>query len=364
MSEQITVDQSVIANYEDTIKALKAEMMNRIPMMLTFQNTIDTPPVPREALYNQSCGNDGVTVTHWKDTWMDHITKNNAKYKFEENSVMQDYGKYAYHPVIIAGSGPSLKKNAPLLADRGSMGLVSCLHNFAYLTDLGVQTDGYVNLDAGEITIPEMSQGGKHPSDYYWDATKDCTLIAATVSLPELVDRWKGRVLFFAAPVPDMEFMAKNLEVTKFETFFNVGGNALGAAYYHARAVLGGTPIVFVGADFCFDYMRKFHSWQSPYDKQFNGVVPCTDIFGNRVYTWPSYQNFAMWFMHQSLGGNGSNPTMFINCTEGGILGSFPNGNLASIRQMALADCITMYNHHRMMPDLVKSDPAKPKLLF
>jgi hypothetical protein len=365
----VNVDIDVVKQYESTIASLRDEIAmikkTHVPMLLSFQGTIDAPPVSKEQMYGQSCQNDAVTVNHWSKIWLDHTKINASKFDIMNNTVMLDYGKYAYRPVICAGSGPSLKKNAHLLTTKpDEIGLVSCLHNFAYFIDLGIKCDGYVNLDAGDITIPEMSQGGKHPADYYWNATKDCTLIATPVSKPELLDRWQGRILFFKAPVPDMAYMIEEQKVCPLEVYFNVGGNALGAAYYHARAILGGTPIVFVGADFSFDYTRKFHSWESPYDKQFSGVTPCTDVFGNRVYSWPSYVNFAQWFIHQSMGGNGNNPAMFINCTEGGILGAFPNGNLASIKQMALIDFLAIYTHHKMTPDLVKGDPTKPKLLF
>ena len=58
---------------------------------------------------------------------------------------MQDYGKFAYRPCIIAGSGPSLKKNAELLKDRNGIGLVSVLHNFGYFEEIGIVPDYYLN---------------------------------------------------------------------------------------------------------------------------------------------------------------------------------------------------------------------------
>ena len=369
MSEAVQVAPELVAQYEAKIAALQAEVAEvkrtHVPMVLTFQQTLDQPPVSKDAMHGQACSNDAVTVAHWRKIWLDHVKANTAKHDVLNMTAMSEFGKHSFHPVIVAGSGPSLKKNAALLAKRPSeIGLVSCLHNFAYFTDLGIQADGYTNLDSGDITVPEMSQGGKHPPEYYWDATKDATLIAALVSKPELLDRWKGKILFFNSPVPDLLYMQEQQAICPLELYYNVGGNAMGAAYYHARAILGGMPIAFVGADFAFDYTRKFHSWDSPYDAQFAGVIPVTDVFGNRVYTWPSYANFAQWFNSQSLGGTGNNPVMIINCTEGGIFGAFPQGNIKTVHQMALVDFLTIYTHHKMMPDLVKGDPTKPKLLF
>jgi hypothetical protein len=37
---------------------------------------------------------------------------------------------------------------------------------------------------------------------------------------------------------------------------------------------------------------------------------------------------------------------IYINCTEGGTLGAFPEGNIMSLRQMDLCDFIRMYTLH------------------
>jgi hypothetical protein len=322
-------------------------------------------------MMQQASSNDGATVRFWTEKWLSHIKANAEKHDIKADSSATMYGKFAYHPVIIAGSGPSLKKNAHHLVNKpDKIGLVSCLHNYAYFVDQGIRADGgYINLDAGDITIPEMSQGGKHPEQWYWDATVDNTLVAGLVSKPELIDRWKGPIKWFSSPVPDNAYMAQERQILSpkgFDLYYNVGGNALGAGYYHARAILGGMPLVFIGADFSFDYCHKFHSWESPYDTQFSGVVPCTDIFGNRVYSWPSYVNFSLWLLYQAYGGSGMNPVQMINCTEGGIFGAFPQGNVSAVKQLALVDFLEMYRHHEMLPKML-AEPEEQKrttLLF
>ena len=367
--EMVSVSRSVIDQYEKRIQELTVEMTKRVPMILTFQGTIDQPPIPPMGMIKQASGNDEATVNHWKQIWLDHIRKNKEKHDIVANSAATMHAKFAYNPVIIAGSGPSLKKNAFLLKDKpDKIGLVSCLHNYAFFVDLGLHVDGgYLNLDAGDITIPEMSQGGQHPEQYYWDSTVDNTLVAGLVSKPELIDKWKGPIKWFSSPVPDKVYMEEERKILgDFTLYYNVGGNALGAAYYHARAILGGMPLAFIGTDFSFDYCHKFHSWDSPYDAQFQGVMPCTDVFGNRVYTWPSYNNFCLWLTYQAYGGSGMNPVQMINCTEGGIFGAFPQGNVSAIKQLALIDFLEMYRHHLQLPKL-QADPdvlKRSTLLF
>jgi len=363
----MVVDRATIASYESRIKELQEQMKGMIPMKLMFQGYTDHPPVPAESLYQTSTKNDRVTIDHWFDTWLKHIRINNEMYSIAENSAISEHSKYMYRPGIIAGSGPSLKKNVDILAKEkpDEIPLTSCLHNYAYFRDHNVHTEYWINLDAGPITIDEFSQGGTKPEQYYWDSTEDQTLVACCVSNPDLIKRWKGRILWFASPVPDKRYQEKFDKITKLNLYYNLGGNALGACLYHTRAILGTMPIVFIGADFAFDYTHKFHSFDTPYDKQFQGVVPCTDIFGNRVFTWPSYRGFANWFMYQAMGGVGKHPIQVINCTEGGIFGSFPTGNIRQVQQMALRDWFAGIKHFRITPQLCeKRRQGQPELLF
>lgn len=348
---------------EFTQEELDEKVDNLIEMKLEYQSYIDMPPKPKESLFKQACSNDDLTIKSWEKVWIDNTRENAKNYNILSNSVMKVHGKNALQPGIIAGSGPSLKKNVKELAkNRGDICLTSCAHNFAYFVDNNVKADYYVNLDAGDITIPELSQGGKKPEQYYWDATKDHTLVVATVCKPEFINRWKGEVLWYNTQIPDVKIMKTMKEIVDFKCYFNTGGNALGACLYMAKSILGSNPIAFIGADFSFGYTKKFHPFDSPYDSKFAGVIPCTDVFGNRVYTWPSYNNFAQWFIYQTMGGKGNNPGMWYNCTEGGILGSYPEGNVRTIEQMSLKKFLYCYNMHKLMPDLLLQE--NPQLLF
>jgi hypothetical protein len=124
---------------------------------------------------------------------------------------------------------------------------------------------------------------------------------------------------------------------------------------------MGANPIVFVGADFSFansqphtcsdackpgehsatsKSVTKFHAWDSSYDKNVGNVMCATDVFGNKVLTWQSYNNFRCWFESRMCKVDG----IYINATEGGILGAYPNGNIAQIKQMSLEQVIKMYS--------------------
>lgn len=345
---------SEVSLLKNRIKDLE-EQLGGVAMFrkdLQFQQYIDSPPVQnKEVLYQRACANDGVTIDSFFDTWLKHVDINCKEWDVENNTAMLDYAKFAYKPGIVAGAGPHLKTNARLLKDRGDMALVSCLHNFGYLEDVGAHPDYYLNLDAGDITIPEMSEGGKNGNaDYYWDLTKNRTLVTSITANPELHRKWKGRILWYSAVAADPRYVERLKKLTSMNLVYSVGGNTLGACLYHAKSILGCCPIAFVGADFSFGYDKQFHSWNSQY--KFSGVVPTTDIFGNRVYTYPSYFNFKCWFDYIACGGAGNQPGLYYNCTEGGILGAYPEGNIRQIQQLPLEHFLWTYNVHKKMGEM------------
>lgn len=307
-----------------------------------YQPYIFQPPVPKKRLYQQACSNDEGTIAKWREPWLKNIKANKEKFgSFAESSVGQLFGQFLHRPVIIAGSGPSLKFNVAKLKDRGSIPLVSCLHNFHFMEDHDARPEYYVSLDAGEVTVDEVTEGG-NPDRDYWELTKDRTLLAFIGSHPRLLEKWQGRVLFFNAPVPDPSYQAEVKEIEDFNLWVSNGGNVFGSCLYISKVVLGAGTIIFVGADFSFGYDKRFHSWGSKYDAKMGHVMPLTDVFGNKVATWPSYANFKAWFDYVTL----NVPGHYINCSEGGCLGSYPEGNLFSIQQMDLEKCFEMYTQN------------------
>ena len=321
------------------------------PADLTYMPTIDEPPLNPSQLYGQACSGDAITIETFMGPWTENLEENAKKFDDFKNGVMVEFGKMANRPCICCGSGPSLKKNAKELKARENIGLVACLHSFAFLEDLECPADYYVTLDSQEICIAELSQGGTKDEAYYWNLTKDRTLVASFVTSPKLIEKWQGKIFWFNTVIPGEKYMALSDKIGA-NTYFNTGGNALGACYYMARAILGAMPIAFIGADFSFSQKKKFHPFDSPYDKMYSGLIGATDCFGNYVRTWQSYFNFAQWFMYIAIGGKGGNPTIVYNCTEGGILGSYPQGNARQIQQMPLKCFINSFNAYRVMRKL------------
>lgn len=356
-------------------------MIRQVDMVLDYQEVISGPPIAPKKLYETACQNDGVTIDSWRQHWIDNTKANHAFARsFKDNGIGSLFRKFYQRPVIVAGSGPSLKNSLlyscvhcsglpfqaetheavvahystahkDLLAqnvvpastsirDTKGIPIVSCLHNFHFFEDAGVSVEAYVSLDAGEVVLEEIAEGGKKTADEYWAITKDRTLLAFIGSHPKLAEKWQGKILWFNAPIPDPSLGKEMDDVETFRSYVSNGGNVLGACFYTAKAVMGANPVIFIGADFSFSYTHKFHGWDSKYDKSLGQVMKATDVFGNRVLTWPSYWGFKCWFDSRCV----SVPGLYINASEGGIFGAYPEGNIAQVIQLPLKNVIRQYS--------------------
>lgn len=309
-------------------------MLKTVKMDLEYMGYIPGPPFEPKQLYRNACSNDDITINSWKDQWISQTQENHKKYgPWAEHNIGRLHDSLPLGTAICAGSGPSLENNIEVLskASKHKLPIVSVLHNFHYMVDHDVDVKYYVSLDAGEVTIEEISEGGKYDHEYYLKQTEDKTLLAFIGSHPKLLESWRGRILFFNAPIPDPEITAEFDKIEPFNNFIGNGGNVLGAATYIAKT-LGAVNIGFVGADFAFSYDKRFHPWPSKYDGKLGHSYRVIDIFGNSVHTWGSYQNFKNWFEYIAI----SCPGIWVNCSEGGTLGAYPQGNIQQIIQMPL----------------------------
>lgn len=336
--------------------------MRKAEVYLEYQQLIAGPPVSPEALYQNAAANDKTTIAHWQHIWLGNATANKQNFgSFAASSAGQEFKKYQYGTAIIAGSGPSLKGNAKELKNRGAIPLISCLHNFHYFEDLELAPEYYVTLDANNTIVEEeMFEGGTRTPEEYWELTKDRTLIAFISSPPALLKKWKGKVLFFNSPLPDVELVKKLDSIEQFNLFLSTGGNVLGACLYFSKAILGASQIIFVGADFSFGYDRHFHAWNSKYDAALGTVMRVKDIYGIPVYTWPSYYGFKQYFDHVAL----TMPGTYFNCSEGGCLGAYEQGNLAVFTYMDLKDRLGQLNSFLELKDQMSNPSAEPRKIL
>lgn len=304
-----------------------------------------------------------LTLDYFTNQWLRNTKEAKRRFgSFKENGVGKLHGINAGKPAIIIGAGPSLEKNAKELKRAKAQGIttLACLHCYPYLHDLGIDIDYYVAVDAVWSQELVISDGGKLTHEEYLASTKDKTLLAATWIHPLLFESWQGKVLLFNAPQDRGPFDAAVQEIEPFNTNVSCGTTVLGAAFYIAKMIMGSNPICFVGADFamradgnqyCWDYDPKI--CVNTRDKPKMHV----DIYGNAIPTTYGYYYMKHWFDNICI----KTPGIYINCTEGGILGSYPEGNIASIQQMKLKDFFKMYRLHHVTKSQCEN-PEKPDI--
>ena len=303
-----------------------------------YQPLIPSPPTTQDQMYSQACSADGLTVSSWRNTWLENYRSAKAKFgKLGDHSYGKLHGTNARKPAAVMGSGPSVMSAVETLRDKDMLS-ISCLHNFAAFEDVGWHPTYYLTLDAGAVVIDDMCEAGSKDREHYFNATEAQKLIACSFTDPRLLDLWKGEVYFYNCLIPDQSIRDELDKIERFSHFISSGGNALGAAMYTAKAVMGSNPIMYVGADFCFSYDHKFHPWGSKYDSLGN-AVRCTDVFGLPRHTWQSYYNFKVWFDYIAW----KVPGIWYNCSEG-ILGAYRDGNIALFKYDSLENALVQYN--------------------
>lgn len=386
-------------------------MLRSTNINLEYQPPISHPPITVQSMAAATTSGDQATVEFWKEIWIRNMDANKKLFgSFKENGLHKLYKKYDKLPVICMGSGPSLKHYAKYLKAceengikyKGNPGILvmSALHNFAYLNDLGIKVDYWLSLDGGEVVIDEQFDGaskklpnpvinvvnisgkkfeytdldGKEFSleagqskdldasfkekliqacedkliqmhilpevidkEFYIERTKGQKLIAYTGTNPRLWDNWKGEVIWTQSIMPNQDIKRRMDAIEKYEMITSSGGNVLGASMYIAKALFGCNPIIFMGADFSFSYDSKFHSFDSKYDTA-GQTIAVRDIYGNKVKTWQSYYNFKQWFDLKSM----QIPGVYINCSDG-CMGAYETGNIMSITQKHIVDVLEMY---------------------
>lgn len=331
-------------------------MLKTINIDLLYQGPIDAPPPQVGNLYENACSADTTTIDHWRETWLKQYAQNKELVgSYADKSVGKLYAINQHKPAIILGSGPSLKDAIPALKKNAALNkpllTVSCLHNFGLFQDEGIDADYYVSIDAGPIVITDIHEGRNQTIENYWVASEGKKLIASPMSHPDLIKNWRGEIYFINSLLPDFGMRDELAKIERFAHYVSCGGNALGACFYIAKAIMGSNPIIFVGGDFCFDYDNTFHSYKTHYD-DVGHYMMWPDVFGLPRKTWGSYLNFKYWFDHIAM----SVPGIYINCT-GGILGAYREGNLKHFQYMPLEQALNMYSISEVVQLEVRDGP-------
>jgi len=309
---------------------------------------------------------NGITVYSWRNDWLRNVKENKEHFGYfhRDHSVKVFHNELLNKPLLLVGAGPSLQNNIQhiKLAKEKGIKILAGHHALMYLAreDVNVKPDYVLTLDSGKMW-----------DEYYAFDKMDCSdvpLLADMTCNTDQLKQWKGPIYFYKSSYPDNEIARYlKMEIERFvpedqyPSLMEVGGHAMGAMLGMAKGIFQANQILFAGADYSFNNQGKFY----PFDHKIDQVVVTDnhdgsssekpappppegqifDIFGNSVYTNSAYLGFKnvmdLAIRANKLNALANNQELdFINCSEGGALGSVNGGNSKWMQYMKLEDAI------------------------
>jgi hypothetical protein len=311
-------------------------------------------PIKEDEAHDKCTQNNCVTLLSWHDQWRNNVKANLKEYRYfdRDHSVKCFLNDCIDSPVICVASGPSLVKNIQYLklAQELRIPIITGAHSLMYLKKLGIKPNYVTLLDSGVEWL-----------DYLDGEWGDIPLLVSMDMSPEYLKKWKGPKYFFRATFPDDElgetmFIQFSQDIGHMPSIIPTGGHTGGLTLSLANMVLNASEIIMVGYDYAYDNKNMFYPEDTEIDRKSSprvGLIGATTITGETVATSPSYLGFKIWAdvsiaamrqraVQMYLDPKGKPRELlgaeFINATEGGILGSYAEGNVDWIRNMKLED--------------------------
>jgi hypothetical protein len=136
--------------------------------------------------YVSSKISDLLTRFEFEDVWAENIIANLPRL-FSSPTVQQLFGVFKGYPGVIVSAGPSLKKNASLIASLSDKALICCVDtSFKVLTRMGISPHIVMTLDAQKHSL-------RH---FLGIADAKPYLLADLVSYPKISQRYNGTVVY------------------------------------------------------------------------------------------------------------------------------------------------------------------------
>lgn len=263
-----------------------------------------------------------LTLSHMGKKWRENILENLPAI-IASPPVSALFGRYRGVPAFIVAAGPSLDKNARLLASLKGRALVIAVDTAARkLLAEGVEPDIVVSLDAKDENYLHLA-GVRMPG---------ALMALNPVANPRVVRESVGPMVFTGYAEPLFEWMEGFIGE---RGMVRVGGSVATSAL-DLTLKMGCSPIVFVGQDLSYDKERT-HTGGAlasilgapPEDE---GILDARGLFGAPVKTTAKMNAWRKWFeliiSHESIHA--------LNATEGGV-------PIAGAENISLAEAISRH---------------------
>lgn len=269
-----------------------------------------------------------LTLTHMGKRWRDNIFEN-LPFILKSPSVSDLFGEFSGIPAFIIAAGPSLDKNAHMLASLKGKALVIAVDTAARkLLKLGVEPDIVVSLDANEENYMHLA-GVSLPRSL---------MVFNPVAHPKIVREHEGPMVFTGYSEPLFQWLE-----TVIGSRGNVrAGGSVATSAFDLAIKLGCSPITLVGQDLSYSKNRTHaqgtlahvaYGARIPREqKDSDDLFETSDMFGLPASTSVKMEAWRKWFeliiAHDSV--------FAVNATEGGA-------PIKGARMASLAETINRY---------------------
>ena len=275
-----------------------------------------------------------VTTTHfYMSLWLENVYKNFIKEHIKDlPDVRSIIGIAKDRPAILIGAGPSLKENnyLELLANsdfKQKGKIIAVSHILDDCLNAGVIPDYITLVDPEPMMIDHIN------TDIVDKYASEITGIFPITIHPDVLQRWKGKKLFFLAGIP--ETTIPNVQAVMSGLFPKItelsGCSNAGTFSFLMGWQMGCNPIAMIGMDMSF--MPDTPIEETPYYKAFRPayktekemIAECYrfhthSFFQNNCYTDDIYYQFALGITDLAKQTKEANGATLINCTGRGII--------------------------------------------
>ncbi len=183
------------------------------------------------------------TLTRFQHLWLKNIFKNKEKF-LTHKGIKELYNGFKGFPILIISAGPSLADYIDIIKKEQNKFIIVAVDTvFQVLIKNSIYPDFVITVDPQFINYKYFEY-----NKYY-----NSILVSEPSTFPLILDKYKGRILFFSSVFPFVKFLE---EFTTFKGEIDMGGSVSTTAFDFAYR-LGGNPLILVGQDLAFLHNRS-----------------------------------------------------------------------------------------------------------
>lgn len=287
-------------------------------MMMDFNLLEDVVSIPKDSELTHMPLDDFVDSNWLPDTLIDLWCENYDRNKphLKPFAIRRQNDNVA----VLVGASPAIEKNYTGLyeiVDDPRFTIIASNSILKFLLKKNIKPD-YVFCVEGKHHIA---------TDFDDCETEDLTLIISPFVCPEVVEKWKGKLYTYFQGASAGKFGERLVKDWEGKANIDIGGgNVVSTSYLWAYRYLNIRHFILMGMSLCYygDYYADGRKGAVTGLEQYRDWYKAMDINGDMVCTTPVLTMYKLWLETYTRHGIEYGGGSFINSTEDGILGIYP----------------------------------------